>query len=326
MNINETEKQIEAAKQKIDAVVEEIQKTVVGQDAMIRGLLTGIIAGGHVLIEGVPGLAKTLAVKTLAETVDCGFRRIQFTPDLLPADIIGTMIYRQQTGEFSARRGPIFSNIVLADEVNRAPAKVQSALLEAMEERQVTLGDGTYPLPEPFFVLATQNPIEQEGTYPLPEAQTDRFLMKLKVGYPSAKEEMMILRRMGKREVRKVRKILTPQEIEKLRAAADAVLVDEKIEDYIVRLITATRETNAFEKEYVKYIEYGASPRATLALYRCAKVSALAEGRVFVIPDDIKAVVYDVLRHRIVPSYEADSEEKTPDDIITMVLKEVKVP
>ena len=326
MNINETEKQIEAAKQKIDAVVEEIQKTVVGQDAMIRGLLTGIIAGGHVLIEGVPGLAKTLAVKTLAETVDCGFRRIQFTPDLLPADIIGTMIYRQQTGEFSARRGPIFSNIVLADEVNRAPAKVQSALLEAMEERQVTLGDGTYPLPEPFFVLATQNPIEQDGTYPLPEAQTDRFLMKLKVGYPSAKEEMMILRRMGKRKVRKVRKILTPQEIEKLRAAADAVLVDEKIEDYIVRLITATRETNAFEKEYVKYIEYGASPRATLALYRCAKVSALAEGRVFVIPDDIKAVVYDVLRHRIVPSYEADSEEKTSDDIITMVLKEVKVP
>ena len=325
MNINETEKQIEAAKQKIDAVVEEIQKTVVGQDAMIRGLLTGIIAGGHVLIEGVPGLAKTLAVKTLAETVDCGFRRIQFTPDLLPADIIGTMIYRQQTGEFSARRGPIFSNIVLADEVNRAPAKVQSALLEAMEERQVTLGDGTYPLPEPFFVLATQNPIEQDGTYPLPEAQTDRFLMKLKVGYPSAKEEMMILRRMGKREVRKVRKILTPQEIEKLRAAADAVLVDEKIEDYIVRLITATRETNAFEKEYVKYIEYGASPRATLALYRCAKVSALAEGRVFVIPDDIKAVVYDVLRHRILPYYEADSEEKTPDDIITMVLKEVKV-
>ena len=326
MNISETEKQIEAAKQKIDIVVEEIQKTVVGQDAMIRGLLTGIIAGGHILIEGVPGLAKTLAVKTLAETVDCGFRRIQFTPDLLPADIIGTMIYRQQTGEFSARRGPIFSNIVLADEVNRAPAKVQSALLEAMEERQVTLGDGTYPLPEPFFVLATQNPIEQDGTYPLPEAQTDRFLMKLKVGYPSAKEEMMILRRMGKREVRKVRKILTPQEIEKLRAAADAVLVDEKIEDYIVRLITATRETNAFEKEYVKYIEYGASPRATLALYRCAKVSALAEGRVFVIPDDIKAVVYDVLRHRIVPSYEADSEEKTSDDIITMVLKEVKVP
>lgn len=326
MNISETEKQIEAAKQKIDAVVEEIQKTVVGQDAMIRGLLTGIIAGGHILIEGVPGLAKTLAVKTLAEVIDCGFKRIQFTPDLLPADIIGTMIYKQQTGEFIARRGPIFSNIVLADEVNRAPAKVQSALLEAMEERQVTLGDETYPLPNPFFVLATQNPIEQDGTYPLPEAQTDRFLMKLKVGYPSPKEELTILRRMGKREVRKVQKILTPQEIEKLRTAADAVLVDEKIEDYIVRLIAATRETNAFEKEYVKYIEYGASPRATLALYRCAKVSALAEGRVFVIPDDIKAVIYDVLRHRIVPSYEADSEEKTADDIISMVLKEVKVP
>ena len=326
MNISETEKQIEAAKQKIDTVVEEIQKTVVGQDAMIRGLLTGIIAGGHILIEGVPGLAKTLAVKTLAEVIDCGFKRIQFTPDLLPADIIGTMIYKQQTGEFIARRGPIFSNIVLADEVNRAPAKVQSALLEAMEERQVTLGDETYPLPNPFFVLATQNPIEQDGTYPLPEAQTDRFLMKLKVGYPSPKEELTILRRMGKREVRKVQKILTPQEIEKLRTAADAVLVDEKIEDYIVRLIAATRETNAFEKEYVKYIEYGASPRATLALYRCAKVSALAEGRVFVIPDDIKAVIYDVLRHRIVPSYEADSEEKTADDIISMVLKEVKVP
>lgn len=326
MNISETEKQIEAAKQKIDTVVEEIQKTVVGQDAMIRGLLTGIIAGGHILIEGVPGLAKTLAVKTLAEVIDCGFKRIQFTPDLLPADIIGTMIYKQQTGEFIARRGPIFSNIVLADEVNRAPAKVQSALLEAMEERQITLGDETYPLPNPFFVLATQNPIEQDGTYPLPEAQTDRFLMKLKVGYPSPKEELMILRRMGKREVRQVQKILTPQEIEELRTAADAVLVDEKIEDYIVRLIAATRETNAFEKEYVKYIEYGASPRATLALYRCAKVSALAEGRVFVIPDDIKAVIYDVLRHRIVPSYEADSEEKTADDIISMVLKEVKVP
>lgn len=324
--MSETEKQIEQGKQKIDSVITEIQKVVVGQDEMIRGLLTAVLADGHVLLEGVPGLAKTLAVKTLAEVVECGFKRIQFTPDLLPADIVGTMIYRQQSGEFAARRGPIFSNIVLADEINRAPAKVQSALLEAMEEHQVTLGETSYPLPNPFFVLATQNPIEQDGTYPLPEAQLDRFLMKLKVSYPTPKEELVILHRMGRNEVKKPDKVLTPGEIGTLRRTADLVMVDEKIEDYIVRLVAATRETNTFEKEYAKYIEYGASPRATLALYRCSKINALMEGRSFVIPDDVKAVLFNVMRHRIVPSYEADSEEKSADDIIAMILKEVKLP
>ncbi|MDY3940075.1 MAG: MoxR family ATPase [Spirochaetia bacterium] len=324
--MSETEKQIEQGKQKIDSVITEIQKVVVGQDEMIRGLLTAVLADGHVLLEGVPGLAKTLAVKTLAEVVECGFKRIQFTPDLLPADIIGTMIYRQQSGEFAARRGPIFSNIVLADEINRAPAKVQSALLEAMEEHQVTLGETSYPLPNPFFVLATQNPIEQDGTYPLPEAQLDRFLMKLKVSYPSPKEELVILHRMGRSEAKKPDKVLTPRDIETLRRTADLIMVDEKIEDYIVRLVAATRETNTFEKEYAKYIEYGASPRATLALYRCSKINALMEGRSFVVPDDVKAVLFNVMRHRIVPSYEADSEEKSTDDIIAMILKEVKLP
>lgn len=324
--MSETEKQIEQEKQKIDSVITEIQKVVVGQDEMIRGLLTAVLADGHVLLEGVPGLAKTLAVKTLAEVVECGFKRIQFTPDLLPADIIGTMIYRQQSGEFAARRGPIFSNIVLADEINRAPAKVQSALLEAMEEHQVTLGETSYPLPNPFFVLATQNPIEQDGTYPLPEAQLDRFLMKLKVSYPSPKEELVILHRMGRSEAKKPDRVLTPRDIETLRRTADLIMVDEKIEDYIVRLVAATRETNTFEKEYAKYIEYGASPRATLALYRCSKINALMEGRSFVVPDDVKAVLFNVMRHRIVPSYEADSEEKSTDDIIAMILKEVKLP
>lgn len=324
--MSETEKEIEQGKQKIDSVMTEIQKVVVGQDEMIRGLMTAILAGGHVLLEGVPGLAKTLAVKTLAEVIECGFKRIQFTPDLLPADIIGTMVYRQQSGEFTARRGPIFSNIVLADEINRAPAKVQAALLEAMEEHQVTLGENSYGLPKPFFVLATQNPIEQDGTYPLPEAQLDRFLMKLKVGYPSPKEELVILHRMGRGEAQKPKKILTPQDIESLRRTADLIMVDEKIEDYIVRLVTATRETNVFEKEYAKYIEYGASPRATLAIYRCSKINALTEGRSFVVPDDVKAVLLNVLRHRIVLSYEADSEEKTTDDVISMILKEVRLP
>lgn len=326
MNIADVEKKVEQGKRKIDSVLEEMQKIVVGQDEMLKGLMMSLLAGGHVLLEGVPGLAKTLAIKTLAEGVNCGFRRIQFTPDLLPADIVGTMIYRHQSGEFVARKGPLFSNIVLADEINRAPAKVQSALLEAMEEGQVTLGEESYGLPEPFFVLATQNPIEQDGTYPLPEAQLDRFLMKLKVNYPSSKEELMILRRMGNQSVHQMKKVLSTEEIQELRQTAESVLVDEKIEHYIVSLVTATRATNAFEKEYVKYIEYGASPRATLALYRCSKINALMEGRTFVVPDDVKAVLLNVMRHRIVPSYEADSEEKTTDDILTMILKEVKVP
>ena len=285
-----------------------------------------LIAGGHVLIEGVPGLAKTLAVKTLAEVLDVGFRRIQFTPDLLPADLIGTMVYRQQTGEFVPRKGPVFSNVVLGDEINRAPAKVQSALLEAMAERQVTLGEKTYRLDFPFFVLATQNPIEHEGTYPLPEAQLDRFLLKLKVEYPTPEEELAILRRMGIEQDHPVRRILSPALLAEVQNAASAIQVDERIEEYIVTLVIATRETDSDAYPFCRFIEYGASPRASIYIYRCAKVKALYEGRAYVIPEDVKAVAYDVLRHRLVLSYEAESEELTSEEIITKVLGVVRVP
>jgi len=293
---------------------------------MVDGILMALIAGGHVLLEGVPGLAKTLAVKTVADVVDAEFKRLQFTPDLLPADLIGTLIYRQNTGEFVPRKGPVFSNIILADEINRAPAKVQSALLEAMEERQVTIGETTYPLPDPFFVLATQNPIEQEGTYPLPEAQLDRFLMKLQVEYPNSEEELKILRRMGISQDIRVEKVLTPVQLRELRKVASTILVDERIEEYIVQIVTASRTTSEESRSFSRFIDYGASTRATIYLYRCAKIKALFEGRTFAIPDDVKAVAYRVLRHRIVLSYEAESEELTPDDVITQLLKVVPVP
>ncbi len=326
MNTEELTVAVNRAAKVIERVRDEIGKVIVGQDDMIDGLLMGIIASGHVLLEGVPGLAKTLAVKTMANVLDTDFKRIQFTPDLLPADLIGTMIYRQQTGEFIPRKGPVFTNIVLADEINRAPAKVQSALLEAMQEKQVTIGTSTFILPKPFFVLATQNPIEQEGTYPLPEAQLDRFLMKLKVDYPSNKEELAILRRMGLNSTTSVNPILSKETIEDLRKIADSIMVDDKIEEYIVSIISASREKNKLEKNYAKFIEFGASTRATLALYRCSKIKAMFEGRTFVIPDDIKAVVYNVLRHRIILSYEAESEDKSADDVIRYLLKDVKVP
>lgn len=306
---------------------EEIGKRIIGQSYMIDGLLMGVLAGGHVLLEGVPGLAKTLSIKTFAEVIDANFKRIQFTPDLLPADLVGTMIYRQQTGEFVPRKGPVFSNIVLADEINRAPAKVQSALLEAMEEHQVTIGDQTYPLPDPFFVLATQNPIEQEGTYSLPEAQLDRFIMKLVVDYPSDDEELQILRRMGRTGAnQQVKKVLTQDSLEKLKAVASSILVDERIEKYIVSIISASREKDRFAHNYVKYIEYGASTRATIYLYRCAKIKAMFSGRTFVIPDDVKAVAPDVLRHRIILSYEAESEELNVTNVISQMLKVIPVP
>jgi len=293
---------------------------------MIRGILMGVIAGGHVLLEGVPGLAKTLAVRTLAEVMDGSFKRIQFTPDLLPADLVGTMVYRQQTGEFVPRKGPVFANIVLADEINRAPAKVQSALLESMQERQVTLGETTYPLPAPFFVLATQNPIEQEGTYPLPEAQLDRFIMKLRVAYPSFEEELNIIRLVGVEKQIPVDKVFTRQRIAELTTAAETVKVDKRIEEYMVSLVSASRERERSKAGFVRYIEYGASPRASIYLYRCAKISALLEGRDFVIPEDVKAVAADVLRHRLVLSYEAESEELAPDDIVAEILRAVNVP
>ncbi len=320
------EKEVERAGNLLDTCRGEIARRLVGQRNMIDGMLMGILAGGHVLLEGVPGLAKTLAVKSVAEVIDADFRRIQFTPDLLPADLIGTMVYRQQTGEFLPRKGPVFSNIILADEINRAPAKVQSALLESMEERQVTIGDTTYPLPKPFFVLATQNPIEQEGTYPLPEAQLDRFILKLSVEYPNEEEELAILRRIGIEHSIPLKRIFLPSEILNLRNIASRIRVDERIEEYIVSVITASRIENPTINTFSRYIEYGASPRATIYLYRCAKIRALFEGRSYVIPEDVKSAAYPVLRHRIILSYEAESEEMKTDDVIRTILSSVRVP
>jgi MoxR-like ATPase len=293
---------------------------------MIDGMLMGILAGGHVLLEGVPGLAKTLAIRSLAEVIDADFKRIQFTPDLLPADLIGTMVYRQQTGEFVPRKGPVFSNVILADEINRAPAKVQSAMLEAMQERQVTIGDSTFKLAQPFFVLATQNPIEQEGTYPLPEAQLDRFILKLSVVYPSQDEELAILRRVGVESHLPLQRILFKPDIGRLREVAAGVTVDEHIEEYIVALVTASRRKDRSATSFARYVEYGASPRGTIYLYRCAKVHALFDGRGYVMPEDVKSVAHQVLRHRIILSYEAESEELTPDDVVDLLLTAVPVP
>jgi MoxR-like ATPase len=326
MENRDLERKVSDAKKLLNDVKMEIAKKIVGQDSMIDGLLMGMLAGGHVLVEGVPGLAKTLAVRTLSEALTIDFKRIQFTPDLLPADLTGTMIYRQQTGEFVARKGPVFTNIVLADEINRAPAKVQAALLEAMAEKQVTIGDSTYSLPNPFFVLATQNPIEQEGTYQLPEAQLDRFVMKLKIQYPSAAEELEILKRMGSEKNITINRVLNSITIDQLRKAAEAITVDERIEKYIVSIVTASRAVDQKHLSFARYIEYGASPRATIYLYRCARVRALFEGRTFVLPEDVKAVAYDVLRHRIVLSYEAQAEELSTDDVIKDILAAVSVP
>ncbi len=303
----------------------EIGTRIVGQTKFIDGLIMGIIAGGHILVEGVPGLAKTLAVNTLSDVFDIDFKRIQFTPDLLPADLIGTMIFKQESGDFVPRKGPIFSNIILADEINRAPAKVQAALLESMAEKQVTIGGNTYALPDPFFVLATQNPIEQEGTYQLPEAQLDRFMMKLLVDYPTPEEELQILKLMGKDTKITVKKILTPDMVETLRVAAESIEMDEMIEKYIVSIVTASRVKDR-KYPFVRLIEFGASPRATIFIYRCCKVRALFEGRSYVLPEDVKSVVYDVLRHRIVLSYEAEAEALTADDVIKEILASVPVP
>ena len=304
--------------------MKEISNVVVGQTSMIEGIFMGMLAGGHVLLEGVPGLAKTLAIKSISEVIDADFKRIQFTPDLLPADLVGTMIYRQQTGEFVPLKGPLFSNIILADEVNRAPAKVQSAMLEAMEENQVTIGDTTYHLPEPFFVLATQNPIEQEGTYPLPEAQLDRFILKLAVDYPSRDEELQILRRMGNPFISRLRRIIRESDIKLLKETVAQITVDERIEEYIVDIVTASRQKDIHS--LARYIEFGASPRASIYLYRCAKVRALLEKRSFVVPEDVKYVAPMVLRHRINLSYEAESEDMTSEDIIFRLLSAVPVP
>jgi MoxR-like ATPase len=311
----------------VSLVRNEMNKVIVGQNKMLERLLMGLLTRGHILLEGVPGLAKTLAISTLANVVDTGFKRIQFTPDLLPADLIGTMIYNQKTSEFVAKRGPVFTNILLADEINRAPAKVQSALLEAMQERQVTIGDATYPLDDPFLVLATQNPIEQEGTYPLPEAQVDRFMLKLKITYPTREEEKDILSRMVSGVVPPVSKVITIAQLKKARSAVGEIYMDPKVEEYIVNIVFATREPEKVGLADIKnLISYGASPRATLFLARVARAHAFIRGRGYVTPEDIKSVGMDVLRHRVITTYEAEAENITSDDIVQRIFDSVEVP
>jgi MoxR-like ATPase len=305
----------------------EVGKVIVGQTRMIDRLLVGLLTRGHLLLEGVPGLAKTLAISTLAKAIDTGFRRIQFTPDLLPADLVGTLVYNQKSGEFVAKKGPLFSNIILADEINRAPAKVQSALLEAMQERQVTIGDTTYPLAEPFLVLATQNPIEQEGTYPLPEAQIDRFMLKLKIVYPSREEEKQILQRMATGVLPEVRKVVTVDKILSARAIVNEIYMDPKVEDYIVNLVFASREPAGVGLADQKdLIAWGASPRATLFLTQAARAHAFIRGRGYVTPEDVKSIGMDVLRHRIIVTYEAEAENITAEDIVQKIFDRVEVP
>ncbi len=311
----------------VEALLAETGKVVVGQRYLVERVLIGLVAGGHVLLEGVPGLAKTLAVRTIADAVDCAFSRIQFTPDLLPADVVGTQVWDPRTQSFSVRKGPIFANVVLADEVNRAPAKVQSALLEAMQERQVTLGDQTFPVPEPFIVLATQNPIEHEGTYPLPEAQVDRFMLKVKVGYPTREEERVILDRMAVPEAPRAARVVGRQDLAAARATLHRIHVDDRVKDYVVSLVFATRDPRGHGlPELAGHVETGASPRATIFLTLAAKAHALLRRRAFVTPEDVKAVAYDVLRHRITLTYEAEAEEITPEKVISMVLDRIEVP
>jgi len=311
----------------IDRIAGEVAKVIVGQHYMVERILVGLLTGGHVLLEGVPGLAKTLTIKTVSDTLRTRFSRIQFTPDLLPADIIGTTIYNPHTGEFSAKHGPIFANLVLADEVNRAPAKVQSALLEAMQERQVTIGDTTYPLPQPFMVMATQNPIEQEGTYPLPEAQLDRFMLMIKVTYPSREEERQIMDRMIATSLPRAEAIIEPEELLRARGVVNQVYLDDKIRDYIVDVVAATRSPKEFGlKGIADFIEYGASPRASIFLAQAARAHAFLKHRGFVIPDDIKSVGPDILRHRIILTYEAEAEEINTEDIIRKLFEQIEVP
>ena len=311
----------------IERIQNEVAKVIVGQRTMIDRILIGILCNGHVLLEGVPGLAKTLSVKTFADTLRLKFQRIQFTPDLLPADLIGTMVYNQQTGQFYERKGPIFANVVLADEINRAPAKVQSALLEAMQEHQVTIGDTTYPLGDPFLVLATQNPIEQEGTYPLPEAQVDRFMLKVIVKYPTIEEERQILERVTNGMETKAEQVVTPEALRQARSVVQQVYMDDKIKDYIVRIVIATREPAAYGLKSLRdLIEYGASPRATIYLAQAARAHAFLRHRGYVTPEDVKSIGTDVLRHRVILTYEAEAEELSAEDIVKKIFDEVEVP
>jgi len=310
----------------VERLKREVQKVIVGQEYMIDRLLIGILCEGHLLLEGVPGLAKTLTVKTLASAIQTGFQRIQFTPDLLPADVIGTMIFDQKRGEFVPHQGPLFSNIILADEINRAPAKVQSALLEAMQERQVSIGGKTFPLDDPFLVMATENPIEQEGTYPLPEAQVDRFMLKLLVTYPNKKEEKQILERMTEPSELTVEPVVSPVAIRSARGVVGQVYMDEKVKDYIVDLVFATRKPEDYQLDTKDLVQYGASPRATIFLAKAARAHAFVSGRGYVTPEDVKSVGLDVLRHRIILTYEAEAENVTTEEIIRRVFDKVMVP
>ncbi len=312
---------------KLDPFYQVVESVLIGQRKLVDCLLMGLLTDGHVLLEGVPGLAKTLAIRTVSSALHLQFSRVQFTPDLLPADILGTQIYNPRTGEFTVKKGPIFANVILADEINRAPAKVQSALLEAMQERQVTIGDGTFPLPRPFFVLATQNPIEQEGTYPLPEAQVDRFMLKVLIDYPSQADERIILDRMGSVDsTTDVEPVLTAEDLAELRAAVDAQHVDGKIKDYIVNIVRATRTPAEYGLEIAPLIQTGASPRAVVALLRASKANAFLSNRTYVTPEDVKRTAPEVMRHRVILSYEAEAEELKSDAILQRVLDRLPVP
>ena len=312
----------------VDELLAEVGRVVVGQHYMVERLLIGLLGAGHVLLEGVPGLAKTLTVSSLANAIGTQFQRIQFTPDLLPADLLGTLVYNQKEGNFFIKKGPIFSNIILADEINRSPAKVQSALLESMQERQVTIGETTFPLQEPFLVLATQNPIEQEGTYPLPEAQVDRFMLKIKVDYPTRDEELEIMRRMARTgEKTQVRAVVTPEQILSARAVLNELYIDERVEQYIVDLVMASRQPAKYRlSSLVPYVQFGASPRATINLNLAARAHAFLQHRAYVTPEDVRSVALDVMRHRIATTYEAEAEELTSDDLTQRILETVEVP
>ena len=327
LDVKNIGEKVNAAAEPFDRLIDSLHEVIVGQDRLLKQLVVGLLSNGHMLLEGVPGLAKTLTVSTLAKATNTGFQRIQFTPDLLPADLIGTLIFQPKDGTFAVKKGPIFSNLILADEINRAPAKVQSALLEAMQERQVTIGNETFWLDEPFLVMATQNPIEQEGTYPLPEAQVDRFMLKLIVDYPDKSEERRILDRMASTSPSvAVTPVLQPEDIVRARSVVDEIYMDDKIKDYIVDVVHATRKPGAFKLELADFIQYGASPRATIYLTLGAKATAFLQRRGYVTPQDVKDVAMDVLRHRVILTYEAEAEEKRSEDIVQTILDHVPVP
>jgi MoxR-like ATPase len=319
--------EVQRASAFVQPLLTEMGRVIIGQKYLVERLVVGLLANGHVLLEGVPGLAKTLSVRSLAACLDVKFSRLQFTPDMLPADVIGTQVYNPQSGVFTTRKGPVFANLILADEINRAPAKVQSALLEAMQERQVTIGEQSYPLDEPFLVLATQNPIEQEGTYPLPEAQVDRFMLKLRIGYPSREEERQILETMARTSGQpEARRVVDTKDVLEAREVVNEIYVDEKVKDYIVDLVCCTRDPGHYNIQVQDFIQMGASPRATIALTLCAKAYAFLRGRGYVTPQDVKTIGMDVLRHRVAVTYEAEAEDKTPETIVQRIFDELPVP